>query len=77
MEVIYPVVFRIAREKNLPIIDLSNTFDIYDDDLYVAQIEPSHKGGQIITSLVKHIMLSHDWEGSVPRDHRFILLRLV
>jgi len=34
MENIYTKVFELARERNLPILDLSRTFDIYNTNLY-------------------------------------------
>lgn len=37
-------------------IDLPNTFDIYDNNLYVSQIEPSSAGGDIIAKLIRQTM---------------------
>merc|ERR1711879_455647 len=45
-----------AQEKQLPIIDSPRTFDIYSDELYSHQIEPSVKGGEIIASLVQYVV---------------------
>lgn len=53
METIYPPIFKIAQDKNIPIIDLANTYDIYDDSLYRSQIEPSEKGGMLTCELIK------------------------
>lgn len=59
MQQIYVPVLDAARRHGLPIIDLPRTFDIYQDDLYEHQIEPSARGGQIITALAAHIAASH------------------
>ena len=62
METLYPgVVFQLARELRLPIIDLSRSFDIYDEDLYRCQIEPGYKGSQLIARLVTHVIAHHDF----------------
>lgn len=53
METIYPPIFKIAQDNKIPIIDLANTYDIYDDSLYRSQIEPSEKGGQLTCELIK------------------------
>lgn len=69
MEVVYQPVFKIARDYNIPIIDLPNTFDINDSGLYEHQIEPSYRGGKIITSLIKHVVENHDWQGKHSPHH--------
>lgn len=53
-----------AQKYNIPIIDMTNTFDIYNTNFYVSQIEPSHIGGKIISKLISHIVKYHDFEGS-------------
>jgi len=63
MEEIYPPILTLAKEHKLAVIDLPNTFDIYNNDLYRCQIEPSQKGGQIIADLISHVVNNHDWEG--------------
>jgi len=63
MEVIYQPIFNIAKEHHIPIIDLSNTFDIFDNDLYESQIEPSYKGGQVISRLIAHVIGHHNFSG--------------
>jgi len=63
MEEIYPPIFKLAQEKKFAIIDLSNTFDIYQDNLYSHQIEPSEQGGQLIAELISHVVKSHDFNG--------------
>lgn len=63
MEEIYPPILALAKEHKLAVIDLPNTFDIYNNDLYRCQIEPSQKGGQIIAELISHVVNTHDWEG--------------
>jgi len=61
MEIVYPPIFQIAQEKKLPLIDLSNTFDIYDEKLYSQQIEPSSEGGMIIAQLIQHVVKNHNF----------------
>merc|ERR1712224_746857 len=57
MERIYNfIVIDLAREHRLPVIDLASSFDIFNPDLYRSQIEPSDKGGELITELVAFVM---------------------
>ena len=39
------IIMDMAIKHNFPIIDLSSSFDIYDESLFCCQIEPSVKGG--------------------------------
>eukprot|EP01120_Amphizonella_sp_Union-15-10_P002668 TRINITY_DN12973_c0_g1_i1.p1 TRINITY_DN12973_c0_g1~~TRINITY_DN12973_c0_g1_i1.p1 ORF type:complete len:306 (+),score=31.49 TRINITY_DN12973_c0_g1_i1:53-919(+) len=64
MQFIYPHVFQLARKHSLAIIDLPNTFDIYNDALYRSQIEPSSEGGKVICKLIKHVLEKHDFSAS-------------
>lgn len=59
METIYAPVFAFARDKGLAIADLARTFDIYADELYSHQIEPSAKGGEVIVTILHHIIKQH------------------
>ena len=61
MENIYPKIFEIARINNIPIIDLTNTFDYTDSSLYENQIEPSYKGGQLISKLISYVIYNHNF----------------
>eukprot|EP01130_Rhizamoeba_saxonica_P003408 TRINITY_DN1443_c0_g1_i2.p2 TRINITY_DN1443_c0_g1~~TRINITY_DN1443_c0_g1_i2.p2 ORF type:complete len:125 (-),score=33.95 TRINITY_DN1443_c0_g1_i2:72-446(-) len=63
MEEIYPPVLALARQHNIPILDLPRTFDIHNADLYECQIEPSESGGQLIAEMVTHILNEHDFDG--------------
>jgi len=65
MEEVYPPVFKLAKQHNLALIDLSNTFDIYDTSMYKSQIEPSAKGGAVITHLIKHVVENHNFKSSI------------
>eukprot|EP00747_Dinoflagellata_sp_TGD_P200126 gnl/TRDRNA2_/TRDRNA2_73503_c0_seq1.p1 gnl/TRDRNA2_/TRDRNA2_73503_c0~~gnl/TRDRNA2_/TRDRNA2_73503_c0_seq1.p1 ORF type:complete len:173 (+),score=23.87 gnl/TRDRNA2_/TRDRNA2_73503_c0_seq1:36-521(+) len=56
MEAVYSPILGMARAKKLPVIDLPRTFDIYRDELYVHQIEPSTKGGVVIAALIRHVV---------------------
>lgn len=59
MTTIYEPMLALARELCLPIVDLPRTFDIHDSDLYCSQIEPSAKGGAVISALLRHVVLNH------------------
>lgn len=52
MELIYETIVQVARQNRLAMLDLPNSFNIRDPTLYVNQIEPSSKGGDIIAGLV-------------------------
>jgi hypothetical protein len=56
MESIYPPVLELARKHGFDVIDMPNTFDIHDSDLYRSQIEPSAKGSALISSLIAHVV---------------------
>jgi hypothetical protein len=56
MQTIYAPILEVAREKKLPVIDLPRTFDIWNDELYSHQIEPSAKGGEVISAIVEHVV---------------------
>ena len=56
MEKIYSPILEIAENERIPLIDLTNSFDIYNKDLYVYQIEPSENGGKIITELISYVI---------------------
>jgi len=52
-----PLYFAVARDFNLPIIDLSRTFNPHDSDDYgTTPIEPSNKSGMYIAKLAQHII---------------------
>jgi len=56
---IYQPIRALARTHGLAIVDLPRTFDVNDPDLYCSQIEPSAKGGAIISKLLGHTVLKH------------------
>jgi len=61
METVYAPILDEARNRNLAVIDLPRTCDIYDDSLYICQIEPSSKGGSMIAELIDHAIKNHDF----------------
>lgn len=63
IEQFYQPMLEKAKKDKLPILDLSNTFDPYDD-LYICGIEPSKKGGTLISEGLEHILRNHDFESS-------------
>jgi len=56
MQTIYTPILEVAKERKLPVIDLPRTFNIWCDELYSHQIEPSAKGGEIISAIVEHVV---------------------
>jgi len=53
----------IARKYNLPVIDLSKTFDPSNQSHYgTTPIEPSNLSGSTIARLIKHVIENHDFE---------------
>ncbi len=61
METFYSPILEQARADGLPILDLPNTFNPNDSNLYVSQIEPSQKGGKLIAAGINHIVKHHDF----------------
>lgn len=61
MKQLYTPILQIAKELNIPMIDLPNTFDIRDDSLFECQIEPSNIGGKLIASLMAYVINRHDF----------------
>lgn len=59
MQTIYAPVFKVAREKGIPIIDMARSFDLNDPSLYVSQIEPSELGSKIIADTIAHCVNNH------------------
>jgi len=59
MEHIYGPVLDLAQSRRLAVLDLPRSFDIYDDGLYEHQIEPSHKGGELIARLIAQAIQEH------------------
>ncbi len=64
METFYRPILAQAKADGIPILDLPNTFNPYDSSLYIAQIEPSQKGGQLIAEGLDHIIKHHDFASS-------------
>lgn len=65
MKRFYAPIIEHARKNNIPILDLPNSFDPYDKDLYISGIEPSEKGGALIAEGIAHIVKWHKFdEGS-------------
>lgn len=63
MESFYRPILRQAEVDQMPILDLPNTFNPYDESLYTCGIEPSEKGGELIAEGIDHIVRSHDFGG--------------
>jgi len=52
-----PIYISVAKDFNLPVIDLSRTFNPYDSNDYgTTPIEPSNKSGMYIAKLVEYIL---------------------
>jgi len=61
MEKLYIPILQLATELKLPVLDLPNSFDINNDDLYSHQIEPSSTGGDLIAHMIAEVLQSHDF----------------
>jgi len=62
METVYRPILERAKKDRLPILDLPNTFNPYNTELYIMQIEPSIKGGALIAEGLDHIIKNHDFQ---------------
>ena len=61
MEALYAPILSLAAELRLPILDLPNSFDIHNDDLYSHQIEPSATGGLLLAHMIAEVVQQHDF----------------
>jgi len=69
MERFYKPILEYAKEKKIPILDITNTFNPCHDkniserenQLYVCSIEPGPKGGELIAEGIDHIVKNHDY----------------
>lgn len=61
LETVYRPMLAQAQADGIPILDLPNTFNPNDSDLYISQIEPSEKGGELIARGIDHIIKNHDF----------------
>jgi hypothetical protein len=64
LETFYKPILAEAKANGIPVLDLPNTFNPNDSSLYIAQIEPSRKGGQLIAEGLAHIIKHHDFTSS-------------
>lgn len=62
LEKLYQPILQQAQEDGIPVLDLANTFDPMNSDLYISQIEPSAQGGALIAQGINHIIKNHDFE---------------
>lgn len=64
LRMVYDPIYKLAKSLALPILDLPNSFDIYNTDLYHCQIEPSSWGGEIIAHMINFVVQTHDFKKS-------------
>lgn len=57
----YQPILKEARDARIPVLDLPNTFNPYDD-LYISGIEPSAQGSALIAEGIAYIVENHDFE---------------
>lgn len=58
----YQPILERAKKENIPVLDLSNTFNPYRK-LYDCGIEPNKEGGALIAEGIAHILKNHDFRG--------------
>ena len=71
MENFYLPILERARKEKIPILDLPNTFNPYDK-LYAYGIEPNERGGKLIASGIKQIVLDQIALDHSPGDPSFL-----
>lgn len=59
---VVPNLVYLIKDKVDGILDLFNTFNPMDDSLYRSQIEPSSKGGELITELIMQVIIRNQRE---------------
>jgi hypothetical protein len=62
LESFYQPMIAQAKKDRIPILDLPNTFNPFDD-LYDCGIEPNEKGGALIAEGIDHIIQHHNYGG--------------
>jgi hypothetical protein len=61
IEKFYKPILAKAREEKIPILDLPNTFNPYEE-LYEEGIEPNKEGGKVIAEGISYIVKTHKFE---------------
>ena len=56
----------LAATKGWDVLDLPNTFDIYNSELYRCQIEPSPLGSVLIAELITHAVTNRPTGTCMP-----------
>lgn len=59
MELVYKPVLEMARTHRMAVLDLTNSFDMRQDDMFSCQVEPSSIGGHMIAQSIHHIIQHH------------------
>lgn len=68
LESMYKPILEQAKAEGIPVLDLSNTFDPYED-LYTCQIEPNKKGAALIAKGIDHIVKNHDFTSQISKTY--------
>lgn len=69
-DTISKIIFTTASKYNLPVIDLSTSFNPKDKTHYGSTpIEPSNKSGMTIARLIQHVVDNHDFTGNTRIYH--------
>ncbi|MBA3239048.1 MAG: hypothetical protein H0T62_11970 [Parachlamydiaceae bacterium] len=63
LERFYQPILQRAKDEEIPILDLPNTFNPYKP-LYLASIEPGVEGGALIAEGIDHIIKNHDFNSA-------------
>ena len=60
LESFYQPILNQAKKDRIPILDLPNTFNPFEN-LYTCGIEPNEEGGALIADGIDHIVTEHDF----------------
>lgn len=69
MERFYRPILAQAKKDGIPILDLPNTFNPNNSDLYISQIEPSEEGGKLIAEGLVYIIKHHYFNSASEYDY--------
>jgi len=70
MENVSKFIFKVAKTNNLPVINLSKTFNPDDKTHYGSSpIEPSNKSSMFISTLIKKVVQDFDFDANISKSY--------